>query len=223
MLEVIAKNLIAPFAQKLLKLIEGENYTDAVLWSLLAGGIIFLLGFAITWIGIWIKNYFEIGKTKAEIKDTKLKQIEKIQNARNKYVEESNLYQIAIEDLTKSLESKKSEGFGDLWDQSRDLFFNQLLTSFSNYVEYCEVMYEDQHKKRIVFISDEIMPFLETVKEFLDTMNHTVILRIANRPKIILYPTTVSAGVNYMDTNISFYYIRLKSKAKRIKKDLFAI
>lgn len=219
-MDIITSILLKPMVEKLNFYIDSNQYWKAWIVSLALSGVIFILGYALRFAQEYQKGNTEIFKMKAEAKEKNFSNLEKLQLIRKKYLEESNLFQVSLSNLIESCNNKKIKSLTNSWNDAINLFFNNLMPSFEDYLEYCEVFNDGDTIKENSFIVDEIIPLLETILEVKKVFNNPFILGKINKPTIEINESTIKTSIRYAESKISLFNIRKKLYIKSLHKQI---
>ncbi|EQA46647.1 hypothetical protein LEP1GSC050_0525 [Leptospira broomii serovar Hurstbridge str. 5399] len=216
----LLEQIVKPVLTRILDWIAKGDHWLAYIFLLVTVGFVLAIGFLIGWIITKRKTAAEIKLLQEDIKSKKLTGLEKLKSSRNKYLEDSNLFQIALGELVEATTQQNEVSLGSKWDETRNFFFNHFVNSFEEYIEYCEVLNEGNGYKIQDFIFDEIIPFLDMMKAFKNTMNIPTILEKANRASIEINAATLNTTLKYANRNISKFRIPTLLKLMKLKKSI---
>ena len=99
--------ILKPFVNKLNFYIDHKEFGKAWLMTIFLSGFILVVGYVLRWFQDYNKVQNEISKIKAEAREKNFLNLEKLQIIRNKYVEDSNLFQVSLRNLIESFDTKK--------------------------------------------------------------------------------------------------------------------
>lgn len=216
------KTIIKPFLDKFIEHIDANNIWWA--YGYLAGTVvvIFGLGYCLAWYLQNKKLQREVEKIGLESKEKATSLLKTLQEKRNTYNDQAILIQLSVKLCIESLSKQDEGGLKKNRDELMDLFFNYLVKDFVEYLEVCEVFYSGWQKKINASIEDEVLPFLQTIQVFQDTVNNQNILGILEAEGSNLKKFTIMPILRFVDNNLRFYQIILRYKCKKqIKKIKF--
>lgn len=209
-MKIILEILIKPLLEKILSYIDTNDYWAA--YAYIIGFVVLFLaiGCCISWILQKQKLKREIEKINLESKEKAVNLLKQLQEKRNKYIEQTILIQLSVKSCTEALLNKEESTLKQNRDELIDLFFNELVACFIEYIEVCDIFYRGERKKIIACIVDEILPFLQTTKMFLEVVNNQNILTVLDEQKAHLKKFTLNPVLRFVKDNLRFYQFLLK-------------
>lgn len=213
----ILQTLIKPLLEKIIEYIDKNEYWFAygTIISILL--LFVIIGFLFSWFLNRKKLQKEIDKIQIETKEKKVHLLEKLQKLRTNFIENSKTLSIAIRLVIDSIKKQDIEGLRNNRDELQTLFFNDFVNSFT---EYMEIYNEVYPTKGLEFIDDEIMPFLNTVITFKESINNRHILQLLeiNPLEIELY--SFNQVKRFLKNNIPYYRLYKKYLINKTLKEI---
>lgn len=203
------EEFLKPFLQKLIELIDKGQYWTVSFYILGIIAVCVGLGYIISW---WLnqrKIQSEIQKLNIEVKEKKLSILKQVQVARRDYINKGQYAQLATKEMIEAFVSNDRQKIKKTRDQLIDFYFNELLTSYENYLEITEVYFEADKKKILTFIKDEVFELFKTTLLMLNTINSQPVLSATGDQKYILNKTTLRPSFRYIDENTGLLNIRV--------------
>jgi hypothetical protein len=143
------EDILKPFLEKLIEYIDKGNYRPVSL--IIIGLILSFMG-----VGYLLSWYFQIRKLKREneklnweSKEKELTLLEKMQSKRNNYVELTILIQLSVKFCINALLTQNKNDLDKNREELIDIYFNDLVQKFTEYIEVCEIFYKGDQKKFI--------------------------------------------------------------------------
>ena len=198
----ILQTLIKPLLEKIIEYIDKNEYWFAygTIISILL--LFVIIGFLFSWFLNRKKLQKEIDKIQIETKEKKVHLLEKLQKLRTNFIENSKTLSIAIRLVIDSIKKQDIEGLRNNRDELQTLFFNDFVNSFT---EYMEIYNEVYPTKGLEFIDDEIMPFLNTVITFKESINNIHILQLLDIDPLEIELYSFNQVKRFLKNNIPYY------------------
>lgn len=206
------QELLKPFLEKLIEYIDNNNYFQV---SFIILGIIFLfigLGYFLSWFFQIRKLKKENEKLNWESKEKELTLLEKLQRKRNDYVKDTILIQLSVKLCIDSLVNQNEVELKKNRDELIDIYFNELVPKFTEYIEVCEIYYKGDTKKIYNCIIDEALPFFETTEMFIEAVNNQNIISILQVENVTLKKFTINPVIKFVKNYTRFYNFEIKKK-----------
>lgn len=216
----ILVELIKPLLEEIIAYIDANNYWAA--YGSIIGFVVILviIGYSVSWILSKKKLQKEIEKLSVESKEKLITLLEKLQEKRNEYIRQSEYIQLSVKLCTESLINQNKTSLEKNRDELIDLFFNELINDFVQYIEVCEIFYKGEKHKITACIIDDILPFFETTKTFMSVVNNKNILSVLEKEGVKLKKFSLNPVIRFTSDNISFYQLILRHKIKRVINDI---
>lgn len=209
-----------PAIEKTIAFIEANN-----LWSIyIILVFIILISFGLGYVASWIisqrKLKAETKKIDIDSQKEKLSILEKIQNYRSEFIQNSELITILAQEIIDSLKNKDLSRLESAYEEFNNFFFNTLLVSFFHYLESIEIYFNNDRKKRLFFIDDEIFRLYKTINLFLKTVNNNTILKLLQKNEVKISKETLNPTIRYVKNNTRFYDFKRRSTLKKYLSEL---
>lgn len=215
----ILKDLLKPLLIKIIKYIDKNEYWYAYGITIAIIFFFMLVGFLLSWFINRKKIKKEIDKIQIETKEKKVLLIEKAQSLRKKFVDNSKLLSLSIRLNIDSIINQDIDSLRNNRDELQTLFFNDFINSFTDYMEIYNEIHPD---KSLEFIDDEMIPYLETIMIFKNTINNENILQQLDADELVIEPYSFNQIRRFIKNNIPFYRFLKKhlisQKLKEITK-----
>jgi len=212
----ILKDLIKPLLAKIIEYIDKNEYWYAYGITIAILLFFIFIGFLLSWFINRKKIKKEIDKIQIETKEKKVLLIEKAQALRKKFIDNSKLLSLSIRLNIDSIINQDIDSLRNNRDELQTLFFNDFINSFTDYMEIHNEIYPD---KALEFVDDEMVPYLETVIMFKDTINNENILQQLNITELVIEPYSFNQINRFIKNNIpSYRFYKKYLTNQKIKK-----
>jgi len=219
--EDVLKPILEIIIRKLTEYLNNNDYWTPVIYAMIFVVLILVLGYLINWYRTDSRYRQEFAGAEIKQRTDKIQYIEKIQGIRRKYEEQSILFQASIMTIIEAMQSTDTQRVAVEWCNSNDIFFNQFMPSFVNYIEVMEIDTCKSRSKRKSLIDNEIIKLFQIINTYLRTVNMPFILGKINKPPIEVSKASIIYIVDYVDnnTNIILDYTR-KKKINELLKEM---
>ena len=211
---------IKPGLEKLIKYIDAHDYWLAYGYILAVSVSVFGLGCFVTWLLQRKKLQREIEKISLESKEKAAGILKQLHEKRNTYLNQVILIQLSVKLCIDALVSRDAVLLKKNRDELLDMYFNDTIKSFVEYLELCDIFYNGWQKKINACIEDEVIPFLETTKTLMDTANNAMILDVLSEQKALVKQFSCKPITRFATNNLKFYQLILRYKFNRIFKSI---
>lgn len=215
----ILKDLVKPLLAKIIEYIDKNEYWYAYGTTIAILLLFIFIGFLFSWFINRKKIKKEIDKIQIETKEKKVSLIEKAQSLRKKFIDNSKLLSLSIRLNINSIINQDIDSLRSNRDELQTLFFNDFINSFTDYMEIYNEICPD---KSLEFIDDEMIPYLDTIIMFENTVNNENILQQLDTDKLVIELYSFNQIARFIKNNIPFYRFFKKylinKKVKEITK-----
>jgi hypothetical protein len=216
----IFKDILKPFLERLIKEIDAHNYWTVSFYIIGSVLVCIAVGYIISWFLQIRKLKSENDNLKLDSKGKQLALLETVQLKRKLYVDNSILIQLSVKLCLDAVINRDVAGLRTNRDELIDIYFNQLVPSFTDYTEVCEIFYKEERGKILNCIKDEIFPFMETTIICINTINHQQILSALGAEKFLLQRFSINPILTYTKNNIRIYRFPTRRKYKKLLKQI---
>lgn len=216
---MIMDTLKVEIGKRVVKLISDYSRWELIIILMIIGVIFFALGYVVHWFlkSKQIKSdtkklISEAEKNAIETAEKRINLIEKSQSYRSKFVSNSNLIALSLRTLIDSLRCNDIDRFDTQREESLNIFYVEFIQSFINYMEIATSYLSKGEMNS--FIQNEIFPFIDTLGNFLETVNLQPVLQKLKRSKAMLKKSTLNYITTRTEKSISFLSVKMKNNYK---------
>lgn len=208
-------DLLKPFLEEIIKNIDSKQYGIVTLYIAAIIIILISIGYIISFILNKKKVKKEIEKLSVEAKAKQISLLETLQTKRATYHKQLELLQLSVKLCIESLEQGEATTLKQNREELIDLFYNKLFNNFVEYIEVSEIFYKGEQQRLNSYIYDEILPFLDTVSDFQQTINFSVTLSILKTDAVKIQRFTLRPIIRFTKAHTPFYNLILKHNIKK--------
>lgn len=204
--------------------------TDYDLWEIIVALII--ISILLMWLGgliYWFlkrkhiksdtkKLISEAEKNAVEKAEKQIQLIEKYQQYRSKYIENSRCLAISLRSVLEFMRVDNIPEFEKYREESLNIFYADFIQSFTNYFEI--IISTFSKKEKYDFIETEVVPFINTICDYLNVINLDAILKKINRSPAKLKNTTLLFIIRKSQNTIPWYKYRTKKEFQKVIDNL---
>jgi hypothetical protein len=187
-----------------------------VAWGAL---IFYLFSLIITWLFAKRQNISEIKKTDYESLKIRFELHEKMQNY---YKESHEIVKKARECLTAladAIEKKNKETAREYWLDSWAFLFDEYLMHVSIELITYEEFYRKDRRRKLYYINDTILKFLECAVEFNNVMNDENILKFCGMKRYKISRESLNPMIRFVYDNTTVFDKRIRKRMNGYLKD----
>ena len=203
----ILETLLKPFLQKILDLINQEQYTKIYFFC-----VIFIFVFiGLIWLFAFIRSQTkiksELKKNNEERKAMQLSNLEKLSQLKDNYVNDISKLQMITIQLINAIKRNDVSDIKTKMMTLRRSLFNNTFNSFENFIESYSIVYESEYYRFRDLFNFQYKTFLKTLIKYMEIINKPEILTKIQLKKYKIDSSIFESKYSFMKHHLPRYYI----------------
>jgi hypothetical protein len=193
--------------------------TEHDLWHLafiVVGFVVVCMGFGafVFWLLKRQKIMAETRKIVAETETLQLTIRKDVQQYQDQYVTHSETLGLALRNMFTAIRARNADNLDQAREEAIRAFCTDFISSFGKYCELKDRILSGPERR--AFAQEEVIPFLDTMLQFVVLVNKRSTLELLDRSPLILSPQTVAPYQRLVSANLPWCDLRTRWKLRTL-------